>query len=74
MRVSDDLVYLPDQIEALTGRLEELPPRFTVAAFRDLTGLTRKYAVPLLEWMDRAGATVRTGDERSIGAGRRTGL
>ena len=74
VRVSDDLVYLPDQIEALTGRLEELPPRFTVAAFRDLTGLTRKYAVPLLEWMDRAGATVRTGDERSIGAGRRTGL
>ena len=70
VRVSEDLVYLPSQVEALVARLAELPPRFTVAAFRDLTGLTRKYAVPLLEWMDRAGITVRIGDERSIGASR----
>ncbi len=68
VRVSDDLVYLPDQLEELKGRLEELPHRFTVAAFRDLTGLTRKYAVPLLEWMDRCGTTIRIGDERSIAA------
>ena len=69
IRISDDLVYLPGQLDGLMGRLAELPRRFTVATFRDTTGLTRKYAVPLLEWMDQCGATARFGDERSV-AGR----
>ncbi len=67
IRISDDLAYLPVQVQALMDRLHELPARFTVAAFRDTTGLTRKYAVPLLEWMDRCGATARFGDEREVG-------
>lgn len=70
VRISDQLVYLPEQIEELWARLGELPERFTVAAFRDAMGLTRKYAVPLLEWLDGSGATVRRGDERSL-TGRR---
>ena len=69
IRISDDLVYLPEQLDRLMERLAELPRRFTVATFRDTTGLTRKYAVPILEWMDRCRATVRIGDERSV-AGR----
>ena len=67
IRISDDLAYLPTQLETLMRQLGGLPNRFTVAAFRDATGLTRKYAVPLLEWMDRRGATIRFGDERSVG-------
>ena len=67
VRISHDLVYLPDQLDELLKRLAEMPSRFTVAAFRDTIGLTRKYAIPLLEWMDRHGATVRIGDERSVG-------
>ena len=67
IRISRDLAYLPAQLDALMEQLGGLPSRFTVAAFRDATGLTRKYAVPLLEWMDRCGATVRSGDERSVG-------
>ena len=66
VKVSADLVYLPDQLEELIARLSELPSRFTVAAFRDVTGLTRKFAVPLLEWMDRGGVTARSGDERTV--------
>ena len=66
VRISSDLAYLPAQLEVLMGHLAGLPRRFTVATFRDATGLTRKYAVPLLEWMDRCGATVRHGDERSV--------
>ncbi|MGH9052540.1 MAG: selenocysteine-specific translation elongation factor [Acidimicrobiia bacterium] len=65
-RVSDDLVYLPDQLDALPDVLRELPERFTVAEFRDALGLTRKYAVPLLEWLDAAGVTVREGDLRRL--------
>lgn len=38
----------------------------TPAAVRDRTGLTRKHLIPLLEWADRVGITVRHGDERRL--------
>jgi selenocysteine-specific elongation factor len=37
---------------------------FTVAQFRDAADLSRKYAVPILEWSDKEGLTVRRGDIR----------
>ena len=40
----------------------------TVAGIRDLLGTTRKYAVPLCEWLDSTGATRREGDLRALGA------
>ena len=39
----------------------------TVAEIRDLLGTSRKYAVPLCEWLDRTGATRRRGDVRELG-------
>lgn len=39
----------------------------TVAEIRDALGTTRKYAVPLCEWMDQAGITRRRGDLRIAG-------
>jgi selenocysteine-specific elongation factor len=39
----------------------------TVAEIRDLLGTTRKYAVPLCEWLDQTGATLRRGDTRILG-------
>ena len=66
VKVSDELVYLPQQLNGLVDGLTELPDRFTVAEFRDTLGLTRKYAVPLLEWLDRRRVTVRDGDTRTI--------
>lgn len=39
----------------------------TVAQIRDLLGTTRKYAVPLCEWLDSTGATRREGDLRTLG-------
>jgi selenocysteine-specific elongation factor len=39
----------------------------TVAEIRDLLGTTRKYVVPLCEWLDATGATRRTGDLRTHG-------
>lgn len=38
----------------------------TPAALRERTGLTRKYLIPLLEWADRKGITVRVGDTRRL--------
>ena len=39
----------------------------TVAQVRDLLGTSRKYAVPLCEWLDESGATLRHGDTRILG-------
>lgn len=39
----------------------------TVAQIRDLFEITRKHAVPLCEWLDATGATVRRGDVRALG-------
>jgi selenocysteine-specific elongation factor len=38
----------------------------TVAEIRDLLGTTRKYAVPLCEYLDRIGVTRREGDLRVL--------
>jgi len=37
-----------------------------VAAFKELAGVSRKYAIPLLEYFDRARVTRRAGDKRVI--------
>ena len=65
-RVSDELVMLPEQIEHLTETLRRLPEDFTVASFRDAAGVSRKYAVPFLEWTDKEGLTARRGDTRRL--------
>ncbi|MCP4966956.1 MAG: selenocysteine-specific translation elongation factor [bacterium] len=65
-RVGDDLVYLPDQIEEIKQLLGQLTEEFTVAEFRDAIGVTRRQAVPLLEWFDKNGVTIRRGDVRAL--------
>ncbi len=39
----------------------------TPQALRDETGISRKFLIPLLEWSDRTGLTVRAGDARILG-------
>jgi selenocysteine-specific elongation factor len=52
----------------VTMKLAEGGSGLTVAEIRDLLGTSRKYAVPLCEYLDRAGVTVRTGDLRLLAA------
>jgi selenocysteine-specific elongation factor len=40
----------------------------TTAEFKEITGLSRKGAIPLLEWLDRQLVTTRSGDERIAGS------
>ena len=71
VRVSQDLTYSAAQLDELRRRLAawfEKKPAMTVADFRELSGASRKYAVPLLEHSDRIGWTMRVGDERRAGA------
>jgi selenocysteine-specific elongation factor len=70
VRVDSQFTYTARQMERLRGLLEgwfASHPALTVADFRDLTGASRKFAVPLLEHCDRVGWTVRVGDERRRG-------
>ena len=48
------------------ARIEQAGP-LTVAEIRDLLQTSRKYAVPLCEWLDQTGATRRRGDVRVLG-------
>lgn len=66
VRISENLVYLPEQVSELTALMAGMGDSFTVADFRDAAGLSRKYAVPILEWSDKEGLTIRRGDIRSI--------
>jgi selenocysteine-specific elongation factor len=50
----------------VTDRLSGGGPGLTVAEIRDLLGTTRKYAVPLCEYLDRSGLTRREGDLRLL--------
>ncbi|MDH3426584.1 MAG: SelB C-terminal domain-containing protein, partial [Acidimicrobiia bacterium] len=64
--VSEDLVYLPEQVEEIVTGLARLDGEFTVADFRDAMHISRRQAIPLLEWLDRRGITARDGDVRSV--------
>jgi selenocysteine-specific elongation factor len=62
-------VYRGTQVDEIRGRLELAIGRdgpITMARFRDAVGTTRKYAVPLMEWFDATGVTVRDGDVRAL--------
>ena len=66
VRIGEDLVFLPEQVRQLEDLIRGMPAPFTVAGFRDASNLSRKYAVPILEWSDREGITIRRGDERTV--------
>lgn len=72
VRVTNDLLFHRDALERLTKDLREYaaqhePARLIdVAAFKDLSGVSRKYAIPLLEYFDRERITRRAGDRRLV--------
>jgi selenocysteine-specific elongation factor len=69
VKVSEDLVFHRDALELLRREMaayKTKSPKIDVGKFKDLTGITRKYAIPLLEWLDRERVTRRVGDERVI--------
>ncbi len=66
VRVSEHLVYLPEQIGMITDRVKGLKSPFGVGDVKDALGLSRKYIVPILEWLDANGVTVRRGENRTL--------
>ncbi len=69
IKVSDELVFHRSALEALRGHIaayKAKSAKIDVAAFKEMTGVTRKYAIPLLEYLDRERVTRRVGDVREI--------
>jgi len=69
VKISEDLLFHKSALADLRKRMADekgKSARIDVARFKELTGVTRKYAIPLLEYLDREHVTRRVGDERII--------
>ncbi|HMF74623.1 MAG TPA: selenocysteine-specific translation elongation factor [Bryobacteraceae bacterium] len=67
IRMGDDLVFHHSALAILRGLLAtHKGEHFSVGVFKDWTGISRKYAIPLLEYMDREHVTLREGDSRKV--------
>jgi selenocysteine-specific elongation factor len=69
IKVSDELVFHRSALEELRRQMAVYKVKFAtidVAKFKEVTGVSRKYAIPLLEYLDRERVTRRVGDARQI--------
>jgi len=69
VKVTEELVFhreALDGLRALVAARKTESVKIDVSAFKDMTGVSRKYAIPLLEYMDRERITRRVGNERVI--------
>jgi selenocysteine-specific elongation factor len=69
IKLADDLVFHHSALEGLRQLMaaqKAKTPKIDVPTFKDLIGVTRKYAIPLLEYLDQQRITRRVGDERII--------
>jgi selenocysteine-specific elongation factor len=71
VKVHGEMFFHRAALEDLTKRVRDHVARqsdraIDVAAFKDLAGISRKYAIPLLEYLDRQRVTRREGDRRIV--------
>jgi selenocysteine-specific elongation factor len=69
VRIAPDLFYHPDAVAEGTRRITDhcaTHGEIGAAAFRDLIGASRKFAIAFLDWTDRTGLTLRVGDLRRL--------
>ena len=69
VKISEELMFHASaltELRKLLAQEKTKSPRLDVGRFKELTGVSRKYAIPLLEWLDRERVTRRSGDARVI--------
>jgi selenocysteine-specific elongation factor len=73
VKISEELVFHQSALQELRGKLAAFKTKsgagvakIDVGKFKEMTGVSRKYAIPLLEYLDRERVTRRVGDERLI--------
>ncbi len=64
---SENLFIHQEALARLRSEIRELRGQTVdIARFKQMTGLSRKYAIPLLEYLDRERITRKTGDQRLV--------
>ncbi|HVE58212.1 MAG TPA: selenocysteine-specific translation elongation factor [Pyrinomonadaceae bacterium] len=71
VKITDEFYFARTEIENLVAKLQKFAENsadklIDMAAFKDIAGISRKYAIPLLEYFDRERVTRRAGDKRLI--------
>jgi selenocysteine-specific elongation factor len=72
VKISETLYFAPQSLERLAADLTSYIQKegeIDAPRFKDLTGLTRKFSIPLLEYFDRIKLTIRIGDKRVLRKG-----
>ena len=69
LKISESLYYEKAIIDPLIGAVMQYMEKngeIDAPAFKELTGLTRKFSIPILEYLDRIKVTMRIGDKRIL--------
>ncbi len=69
VKISEELVFHRAALEGLRRQIAAQKSKsatIDVGTFKEMTGVSRKYAIPLLEYLDRERVTKRVGDARQI--------
>jgi selenocysteine-specific elongation factor len=61
-RLNKKLIISDQHKSNLIELLKDLPDIFTVKEFKDIANLSRKYAIPYLEFLDNESLTVKVED------------
>jgi selenocysteine-specific elongation factor len=73
VKVSEELYVASPAVNKLTNDVIsylEKNGEITTQGFKELTGLSRKFMIPLFEYLDKAKVTVRIGDKRVLRKGK----
>lgn len=73
IKVNEALIFHAPSFAALSRQMEthlRQHGEIDAQGFKELTGLTRKYSIPLLEYFDKARLTIRVGDKRQLRSGK----
>ncbi len=69
IRTKDDLYFDAETIKALEGKLVDFlteSGEITTPQFKEMTGVSRKFVIPLIEYFDASNLTIRVGDTRQL--------
>ncbi len=69
IKVKDDMYFSSQAIERIKKKVEDYfqnQKELSPLDFKSITGLSRKFSIPLLEYLDKAKITIRVGDVRKL--------
>jgi len=71
VKVNEDFYFTADAIDDLIKKVRDFASQrsdrlIDVASFKEIAGISRKYAIPLLEYFDRERIMLRAGDKRVV--------